>query len=69
MKYMRRDKVSKPYTPVDVLKMALAKEESSVEFYTDMAGKIENPALKGLLKKLRIIEESHVQLIRKELEK
>ncbi|MFA4842466.1 MAG: hypothetical protein WC658_01355 [Candidatus Omnitrophota bacterium] len=67
MKYIRKDKFTRPQTPVDVLKLALEKEKSSYDFYTQMLREFKNPALKPTLTKLQKAELGHIQIISKML--
>lgn len=69
MEYIRKDKFSKPYTPNDVLRLALEKEKSSYAFYQEMIKHTENPVLTRLLARLRDVELGHIQRIKHALEK
>lgn len=69
MKYERKDSYSKPYTAADVLKLALAKEESSYKFYEEVMKKTASPELKRLLTELKNAEWGHIQKIKHKLEK
>lgn len=68
MKYIRRDKYTKPHTPVDVLKLALEKEKSSYAFYVDLIKKTKYAALLRLLNELKDAEWGHIQIIKRKLE-
>ncbi|MDP2923433.1 MAG: ferritin family protein [Candidatus Omnitrophota bacterium] len=63
MKYVRKDKFTKPVTPAEVLELALEKEKSSYEFYVEMIKKTENPFMKKLLEELKNAEWGHIQII------
>ncbi len=69
MKYVRKDKYTKPYTPVDILKLALKKESSSLEFYQTMLRNTKNTALVPVLQKLKKAEEGHVKIIQRMLDR
>lgn len=68
MKYIRKDKFTKPYTPTDVLKLALEKEKSSYKFYEDIISKTKSPPLIRLLTGLKDAEGGHIQIIKRKLE-
>ncbi|MDD4957307.1 MAG: ferritin family protein [Candidatus Omnitrophica bacterium] len=52
-------------TPVEALKIALAKEDASVRLYKKLAE--EHPAIRDLLTELLIEEEKHRKMIEKKL--
>lgn len=68
MKYVRKDKYTKPATPADVLNLALLKEKSSYDFYVDLIKKTESLAMKKLLEELKNAEWGHIQIIKHRLE-
>jgi rubrerythrin len=67
MKYFRKDKFTRPATPLEALKLALAKEKSSYEFYEKVAQMTQNPALKKLLNELKDAEAGHIKKIQNKL--
>lgn len=67
MRYIRKDKFTKPYTPTDVLKLALEKEKSSYEFYAEMIKKTKSYPLLKLLTELKEAEGGHIQIIKRKL--
>lgn len=67
MKYFRKDKFTKPYTPIDILELALEKEKSSYRFYSDLIEKAEYPALSRLLTELKNAEAGHIEIIKRKL--
>jgi len=69
MEYRRKDVFTKPTTPADVLKLALEKEKSSYDFYSQQLKVTKNPAMKKLFLKLKAAEQLHMRYIRKMLEK
>jgi len=69
MEYIRKDKFTKPYSPADVLKLALEKEKSSYGFYQEMLKTAKYPGLTRVLTELRDSEEAHIKIIKKKLEK
>lgn len=68
MKYIRKDKFTKPETPADLLKLALEKEKSSYEFYIELIKKTKSPLLVNLLSELKNAEWGHIQRIKQKLE-
>ncbi len=69
MKYTRRDTYTKPQTAADILKLALAKEESSYQFYKELIAENKNSALLSLLIDLKDAELSHIRTIKNKLGK
>ncbi len=69
MEYVRKDKYTKPYTPSDILKLALKKETSSFEFYQAMLRDTKNIALVSVLQKLKKSEEGHIKIIQRMLDR
>ncbi|HOK94976.1 MAG TPA: ferritin family protein [Anaerohalosphaeraceae bacterium] len=53
----------------EVLQFALSKEEASVQFYRELAGRMQNPASRRLAESLAQQETSHVQMIALEMNK
>ena len=64
MKYIRKDKYTKPETIVDVLKLALAKEKASYDFYDQMLKQFKAPSLQKLLTDLKKEELTHIKRIK-----
>jgi rubrerythrin len=56
-------------TPIDVLKMALAREKDAVQYYKEYALTAENPSIKELFDFLVEEEKGHVKMLTDELEK
>jgi rubrerythrin len=56
-------------TPIDVLKMALAREKDAVQYYKEYALTAENPSIKELFDFLVEEEKGHVKMLTEELEK
>ena len=69
MKYIRKDKFTKPVTPAGILYLALEKEKSSYEFYKTQAKKMSNPAMTRLFQRLESVELGHINMIKRMLEK
>ena len=69
MKYIRKDKFTRPATATDILKLALEKEKSSYAFYEDLIRRTKNPVLLGLLTELKNAEWGHIQRIQQKLER
>ena len=69
MEYIRKDKFTKPYSPADVLNLALAKEQSSYDFYQQVLKDAKSDVLKKLLTELRDAELGHIQRIKNMLER
>jgi rubrerythrin len=69
MKYIRKDKYTKPETVVDVLKLALVKEKASYDFYDQMLKRFKSPSLQKLLTDLKKEELTHIKKIEKQLKK
>lgn len=67
MKYIRKDKYTKPHTPTDILKLALEKEKSSYQFYLEMSQETDSDILKRVLAKLKNAEWGHIQIIKGKL--
>jgi len=67
MKYIRKDKFIRPSTPLEALRLALAKEKSSYEFYEKVGKMSQNPALKKLLNELKDAEWGHIKKIQHKL--
>ncbi|RJP29484.1 MAG: hypothetical protein C4533_00380 [Candidatus Omnitrophota bacterium] len=64
MKYLRKDKFSKPFTASDILNLALEKEKSSYEFYSKIIEQTKNASLLKLLKQLKDAELGHIRAIK-----
>ncbi len=58
-----------PKTPIDVLKMALAREKDAVQYYKEFAQTAEDPSIKELFVFLVEEEKGHVKMLQEELEK
>jgi rubrerythrin len=56
-------------TPIDVLKMALAREKDAVQYYKEFALTAENDSIKEMFAFLVEEEKKHVKLLQEELEK
>ena len=56
-----------PKTPVDILQIALKKEESSLRLYDNMLKDARVDFVRELLEKLREEESKHVQMIEKRI--
>ena len=69
MKYERKDTFTKPETARDVLKIALEKEKSSYEFYSDILKKSPDAILAKLLEELKSAEAIHIQKVKAMLER
>ncbi|MBU2043656.1 MAG: hypothetical protein KJ977_01230 [Candidatus Omnitrophica bacterium] len=69
MEYKRKDVFTKPATPADILKLALEKEKSSYDFYSQQIKLTKNPSMKKLFIKLKAAEQLHIRYIRKMLER
>lgn len=69
MKYVRKEKYTKPYTPAEVLMLALEKEKSSYAFYVQMIKNSKNPALLRVLNELKDSEDAHIRVIESKLQK
>jgi len=69
MKYERKDEFTKPNTPIDILNLALEKEKSSRDFYSNLLIDLKNSALKNVLKKLMDSENEHIQIIKRMIDK
>jgi rubrerythrin len=55
--------------PSDILRMALEKEQEALKFYTDMADKTEDPAIRACLKEMAEEEKEHIRKLEYELDR
>jgi rubrerythrin len=56
-------------TPMDVIRMALGREEEAVRLYTEFAGSADDPSVREMFLFLAEEEKRHAKLLKDEIEK